>query len=270
MITSAQNPLVKRIRQLIRQKKARLAEQTGVIEGIRPVLTILEHAPEKIEAILIAPPLLTSHIARARVNAFGDSVREISPELFKSLSNRENPAGLAAVVQSPAEPLSRLSIDSRGIYLYLENLADPGNLGAIIRTADAAGAAGVIVTHQGVDITHPTALKASMGTAYVVPIAQVDSDAELDGWIKNNSVLTAATSARANTLIWEADLTFSRPNLIMIGNEQQGLSTKRQNRADFSVRLPMMGEATSLNVATATAVIVYEFQRRRWQEEHDR
>lgn len=263
MITSAQNPLIKRCRRLLRSKKARLAEGVGFIEGIRPVLTILERSPGHIEKILLAPELLQSQIASKMIGEAAVQVEEISAPLFTSLSDRQNPIGLAAIVKSPLRFLSDVPVVPHGQYLLLESISDPGNLGTIIRSADAAGVTGVVFLNAAADVTHPFALKASMGTAFVVPIAAIDDIATFIHWSSTHHVQLIATSAKADRLIWDVGLALDRPVVWMMGSEQRGLSENAGNAADSAVRIPMMGEASSLNVATATAILLYEFRRRR-------
>ncbi len=262
MITSFRNPLIKRIRQL-RQKKVRLREGVGFLEGIRAVLTAVEAVPEQIESLVYAPDLLTSEVARKMLQAAaaeGVDTIPISAEIFNGISGRDNPTGLAAVIRSPLRRLVDLEVSPNSLFVALEAIADPGNLGTILRLLDAVGAAGCILVGQTTDLTHPNALKASMGSAFTVPVAAVERPEQLVEWASAQGLQRVATSARADESYWTAAYHF--PVLIMMGSEQQGLSPGLREAADLSVVIPMWGQPTSLNLAVATGLVLYEVRRR--------
>lgn len=261
MITSHRNSLVKRLRRL-RQKKYRLQENAGLVEGIRAVLTAVEHAPHLIDTIVYAPDLLTSDIALGMIGeqeARGVPCAALTADVFAAASERDNPTGLAAIVRSPVVPLSSLPRRAGGIYVVLENIADPGNLGTILRTLDGVGAAGCILYGQTTDVTHPTALKASMGSAFTVPLAAIDTLEGLLGWAEDLSARVVAASAHGSGSYWAADL--RPPVVLLLGSEQHGLSPELAGAAGLTVKIPMWGRPTSLNVGVAAALLVYEVRR---------
>jgi TrmH family RNA methyltransferase len=260
-ITSFSNPLVKRVKRL-RQKKYRLEEGAFFVEGLRPVLAAVErNAP--IETLIVAPDLLTSAVAwdMLRQQAARRPTATVSAEVFTALSERENATGLAAVVSLQWTPVDELPFDPAAIFVAVDQPADPGNLGAILRTCDAAGASGLILTGAAVDPFHPTAVRASMGSLFAVPVAQLPDLLTLLAWARPAGLQVIATSAHASASFWEAD--YRRPCLLLLGSEGEGLSAEAIAMADVQVTIPMRGTASSLNLAVAAGILLYELARRR-------
>ncbi|HSM56078.1 MAG TPA: RNA methyltransferase [Candidatus Sulfomarinibacteraceae bacterium] len=260
MITSHRNPLVKRIKKL-RRKKHRQEEGAFFIEGIRVVLTALEQeAP--VDTIVYAPSLLTSEVALAALaeqKAQGAKVVELAEDVFQTISDRDNPVGLGAIVNVHLQRLQDLPVHPDAVYIALERISDPGNLGAIVRTVDAAGGAGLILVGPSVDPFHPTAVKASMGALFTVPVAEVEDMDRLWRWIEAQGLHTVATSAHAERTFWETGYRF--PTLLLLGSEGQGLQPETLQRAEVSVTIPMQGTASSLNLSVAAALLLYELRR---------
>jgi RNA methyltransferase, TrmH family len=260
MITSHQNPLVKRIRRLDR-KKHRQEEGAFFVEGIRVVLSALEHG-ERVEVLVYAPELLTSDVAWEgvrRYEAGGGTATAVSDDVFRAISLRDNPAGLGAIISARLHSLDNLAVTPGAIFVAASDVGDPGNLGTIVRTMDAVGAAGLILTGQTTDPFHPTAVKASMGTLFNVPVVQVESMAPLWTWAEAHDLFTVATSARATHSFWEAGYRF--PALLLLGSEGEGLPPDVLQRADLAVTIPMLGTASSLNLAVAAGLLLYELRR---------
>ena len=263
VITSAANPLVKRVR-LLADRKHRRREAAFVVQGIQPVWQAVE-AQAEIEVILVAPELLRHPGATAMVaeqEAAGVRVAQLSGELFGRIADREGPAGLAAIVRAAPATLSRLAAGADSVFVALHSAGNPGNLGTIIRTASAAGAAGVILIGPSADPFDPTAVKASMGALFTVPVATAESAAEFLDWAHRGGVRVAATSAQGSVTCWQADLT--PPLAILLGSEGTGLPADLLAAADLQVAIPMTGTAESLNLAVAAAILLYEVRRREW------
>lgn len=263
VITSAANPLVKRVR-LLADRKHRRREAAFVVQGIQPVWQAIE-AQAEIEAIIVAPELLRHPGATAMVaeqEAAGVRVARLSGELFGRIADREGPAGLAAIVRAAPLTLTSLAASADSVFVALHSAGNPGNLGTIIRTASAAGAAGVILIGPSADPYDPTAVKASMGALFTVPVGTADSAAEFLDWAHRGGVRVAATSARGNVTYWQADLT--PPLAILLGSEGTGLPEDVLAAADLQVAIPMTGTAESLNLAVAAAILLYEVRRREW------
>lgn len=260
VITSATNPLVKRIRRL-GDRRDRAREHAFFVEGGQPVWRAVE-AGWPIESLVVCEELLRNEQATSMVidaEERGIPVARLSAELFGRISQRSGPGGIAAIVGSRVTPLADLAVSSRDVFVALENVGNPGNLGTIIRTADAAGAAGVLLIGSGADPFDPAAVKASMGSIFAVPVVPVASVEEFFDWTSQQRVHVVATSGSATKTHW--DLHLRRPSVLLFGSEGPGLSDAALARADETVRIPMTGTAESLNLSIAVAVALYETQR---------
>ena len=259
-ITSTSNQLIKRIRRL-KQKKYRQAEQAFFVEGVHVVAAALESGAE-VEQLIWCDELLTSDFGRNLIRSAPCPTAEVNETVFQSVSDRQNPIGLAAIVRSSLDTLTDFTPRNNTPIAALCNIADPGNLGTIIRTADATGAQAVVLVGTTVDPFHPTVLKASMGAFFSVPVLTCDSEAELSAWCAMQNAKTIATSAKASddyTKI-RREVANSLPVLLM-GSEQKGLSADELKSADYAVSIPMHGVSSSLNLAVATGLLLYEFIR---------
>lgn len=261
LITSAANPVVKRVRALA-ERKHRRRENAFVVEGLQPVWRAVT-AGVDLELVVYAPQLLISRPAQDLVAELaGRGVRTVavSAEIFGRLSERDSPAGLLAVVSGGLAGLEALTVTPDSLFVLLHEPASPGNVGTIIRTADAAGATGVILLGPGADPLSPAALKASMGSLFAQPVVAAGDESGLLGWARSNRLhLVALTGSGAQSL-WQAEL--PRPLVVMLGNEGRGLTDSLLAAADARVRIPMTGTAESLNVAAAAAVALFELSRR--------
>lgn len=260
VISSRQNALIKRARRL-HQKKYRVREGAFFVEGIRVVLAALEQAAP-IETLIYAPELLTSDVALQAIESYrsqGGQVAAVTADVFQSISARDNARGLGAIiatqVKSPADFVAR----DDDIFVAVENVSDPGNLGTIVRTVDAVGAAGVILVGQSTDPFHPTAVRASMGALFSAPVATAATFDELWNWAREQRLQTIATSAHAKHAFWDAG--YRLPALLLLGSEGEGLSEEVQARADLAIAIPMYGVSSSLNLAVAAGLLLYELRR---------
>jgi RNA methyltransferase, TrmH family len=261
VITSAANPLIKRIR-LLADRKHRRSEGAFVVQGIQPVWQAVE-AGADIEVLIVAPELLRPPAARAmitREEERGTRVARVTGELFSRIADRDGPAGLAAIVRAQAVPLAALEVPAGALFVVLHEPGNPGNVGTIIRTASAVGAAGVILTGAAADPYDPAAVKASMGALFEVPVAAAASAREFLDWSDRRQVTVTAASARGDRSCWEAE--FPMPLALLLGSEGAGLPDWLLDRAGLHVRIPMVGTAESLNLAVAAGVLLYEVRRR--------
>jgi TrmH family RNA methyltransferase len=256
MLTSTQNPLVKQIRKL-HSAKERREQKLFLLEGTH----LLE------EACAVDYPLVTvcctqqwqESNQQLWVDACNlcDRAEVVSPEVMKAIATTVNPDGVVATAprrtsQLPKFPLTRIG-------LALETLQDPGNLGTIIRTAAAAGAEGLWLSGDSVDLDNPKVLRASVGQWFRLPMA-VSSDLKaLVKECKDAGMQVVATTPQAQVTYWDVEL--SRPTLILLGNEGAGLSPDLVALADVEVQIPLSPGVESLNVAIATALILYEAKR---------
>ncbi len=261
VISSAANPLVKRVRALADRKRRR-AESAFVVQGIQPVWQAVE-AGADIETLIVAPSLLRHAGAAAMVaaqEAAGVRVARLSAELFGRIADRDGPSGLAAIVRSQPLALGDLKVGDGSLFAALHSPGNPGNLGTIVRTASAVGAAGVILIGPSADPYDPAAVKSSMGALFTVPVVGVPSAPDFLQWATRNEVTVAATSARASVSCWEADL--QPPLAVLLGSEGTGLPDDLLDGAGLTVAIPMTGTAESLNLAVAAGILLYEVRRR--------
>jgi TrmH family RNA methyltransferase len=264
VITSSSNPLIKRIKRL-RKKKYRQQEGVFFAEGLSVVLAAVEHGAN-IDTIVFSRGLLTSKVAwdmLAERQAAGTRCVELSPQLFQAVSDRDNPVGLGAIIAAHWIEMERLEVAPDAVFVALVDVAEPGNLGTIVRTIDACGASGLILVGQTVDPFHPTAVKASMGTIFSVPVCHLGDPNALLLWATSKNLHKISTSARAKDSY--KSKTYRFPALLMLGSEREGLPPDLLAAADVAVSIPMVGAVSSLNLAVATGVLLYELFDQRSQ-----
>jgi TrmH family RNA methyltransferase len=256
MITSTANPAIKQIRAL-RERKERERSGLCFVEGIRLVGEAVQLGAE-VEQLVVAPELLASEFGRELVEArraAGGAVLEVGAAVFESLSRKEGPQGLGAVVRQRWLPLDAARAAEGLCWVALSAVADPGNLGTILRTCDAVGAAGVILLGPSSDPYDPAALRASMGAVFAQRLVRA-TFADLVAWARRQRCALIGTSDDA-----PADLRafpFPRPLALLMGSEREGLSPAEQAACDAMVSIPMAGRSDSLNLAVATGVALYE------------
>jgi TrmH family RNA methyltransferase len=190
----------------------------------------------------------------------------VSSDLFHVLSQRDQPQGIAAAVRIEDPMLAEIPLVDDLLVIVAYQLRDPGNLGTIIRIADAAGASGVVIVEPSVDLYDPQTVRATMGSIFALPVVRLTEEAVLPRWVDGARAAglplqVVASSAHAARVHYEAD--YRHPTVLLVGSERKGLPQPVRESADIQVRLPMSGRATSLNVAAATAALVYEIVRQR-------
>jgi len=266
-ITSLQNPKIKSVKAL-RYTKYREKQNRFLVEGIRLVKEAIDcKAP--IKMLLFCPDTLKSPTALELIDIVekrGVECISVPSRVFDSISEKDNPQGIIAVVERLNLTLDSIEYNSQMLLVGAHELRDPGNLGTIIRTADCAGASGVIVTGISVDIFDPKTVRATMGSIFSLPVVRVKEIGELKDWLFQNNIKMIATSLSAKRYYF--DLEYDEPVAIILGNEAEGLDAEILEYADEVVKIPMSGRADSLNVASAAAIIIYEVVRQRmakWQ-----
>jgi TrmH family RNA methyltransferase len=256
LISSRNNPKIKQVRAL-HQRKARQEARLFLVEGIRHVGEAVE-AGAAVEAIYYAPELLKSEFASELVTAQakkGVACYAISPQVFESLAEKENPQGLLAVVHQPERRLAELNPGNFTWGVALVSPQDPGNLGTILRTVDAVGASGLILLESSVDVYNPAAVRASMGSLFWYPVVQA-TFADFQGWVRGNNYHVYGSSAHAEKDYLQAQ-PYLTPRILLLGSEREGLTAAQQSLCECVVRLPMHGRATSLNLAVAAGILLY-------------
>lgn len=255
-ITSLANPTIKQIRAL-RQRKERERSGLFFVEGIRLVGEAVQTGAP-IEALIYAPELLTSAFAHEMVAAqLGRGVAglEVSAEVFRSLAQKEGPQGLAAVVRQQWQSLAAVQPVAGPGWVALDAVQDPGNLGTILRTADAVGCSGLILIGPATDPYDPTTLRASMGALFSLQLVQTDSE-EFAGWRQQSTLPLIGTSDAATRDY--RDFGYPTPLVLLMGSERAGLRPELQALCDDMVSIAMVGRSDSLNLAVATGVVLYE------------
>ena len=259
-IDSAKNPSVK---EWLRLRERRGRERSGLflIEGVREVERALQ-AGVPVAEVLLAPELVRPQALALASGAesSGLQVVELSGAAFERLSLRENPDGVMAVARTWSTSLEQLDLPPQPLLLVVDGLEKPGNLGALLRTADAVDVDAVFVTGPGTDPFNPNVIRASMGSLFSRPLVTVDSAALLDH-LRAWGVRVVASSPAADRAMWDADL--KGATAIVLGAENEGLGADWLAAADERVYIPMSGSADSLNVATAGALLLYEALRQR-------
>jgi len=265
IISSLQNP---RVKQLVKLRDRRPRDEAGVflVEGYREIRRALEKGVA-LRELYFAPDwfLGANEPALLReAEAAGARLFQLNRETFAKVAYRERPDGLLAVAPQWRRPLADLKLTSATnrppFLLVVEAIEKPGNLGTILRSADAAGCDAVIVCDPVTDIFNPNVVRASTGVLFSVPLVVAESAAVL-AWLQENGVRTVATTPAATTLYTAADL--RGPLAVIMGSEQYGLSEFWLQHADLTVRIPMAGQADSLNVAMATIITLFEAVRQR-------
>jgi TrmH family RNA methyltransferase len=260
-VTSKSNPRLKEVRAL-KQRKARAETGLFVVEGIRHVAEALE-ADAPVEYLVACPDLLTSPFATNLLNeqrTHGRTIITTTPPVFATLSERENPTGLLAVVRQQRRALDEFSPANLAWGVAVVAPQDPGNLGAIVRTVDAVGAGGVLLLDSGVDPYHPSAVRASLGSLFWVPIAAA-AFTDFARWSQQHHYHVYGSSARG-TVDHTAVSAYQSPAILLLGSEREGLTPPQLVACEVVLRLPMRGRATSLNLAVAAGVLLYDMLAR--------
>jgi len=263
LISSLQNPRVKDLVRL-RDRRGRDHDQKLLIEGYRELLRAAD-AGYPVHELYLCPGLFQGTNEPAlieRLRATGTQVVEVTEPVFHKFAYRDRPEGLIGVGPQLHRRLDDLPIPAHvpPLLLVAEAIEKPGNLGTMLRSADATGTTALIVCDPCTDIFNPNVVRASTGTLFTVPIAEAAPDEAL-AWLRARRVHILAATPHATRRFTDADLT--GPVAIVVGTEQYGLSQRWLDACDLPVRIPMLGVADSLNVATATALVLYEAVRQR-------
>ena len=255
-VTSFSNATIKRVRSLA-QKKHRAAEGLFMAEGLRIAAEALDagHIPR----ILIAAEGSESHALTARLiaatEAAGGETLLTGRDILHKVTGKDNPQGLVGVYPLMDTSLARLDAAAADRWIVCEALKDPGNLGTILRTADAVAAGGVILLDNSCDPFSVEAVRASMGALFTIPVAHA-SGGEFLNWLRAGPGALVGASLDTDKDYRSAN--YPAPTFVFMGNEQSGLPPAYEAACDALVKIPMLGKADSLNVAVSCAVLAYE------------
>ena len=262
-ITSHSNPRIKSLIKLGR-KSERIRTGLMPVEGIREISRAADAGVEFRE-VYYCPDIADGELEGKlleRLAAANVQMIEVSSAIFTKIAYRESVGGIVAVAGRQDHPLEDLPAGGNPLLLVVDHLEKPGNLGAVFRSADGAGATGVIVSGQSAEISNPNVIRASLGTVFTVPKA-VAPASDVIQWLKRNGIAIMATTPDAKTPWNEADL--ASPSAIVLGSEYRGLGDEWLKAADVTVKIPMRGSADSLNVSATAAILLYEALRQRLQ-----
>ncbi len=254
-ITSLQNPGVKNVIKL-RSASERKKQGLIVIEGCRELKLALQ-SNYPVKEIYVSSELYTGDVS---AEAGGRKVMPVSAEVFRKISMREHPDGILAVAEPKLIDLEHILLSSSPLIIILESVEKPGNIGAVLRSADAAGADAVVLSDPSCDFYNPNVIRASQGTVFTKQAAASTAD-EIFAWLADNNIeLVAATSSAMKSY---CEIDYRRPMAVALGTEADGLSEAWIKKARELVKIPMQGAIDSLNVSVAAAVIVFEAVRQR-------
>jgi RNA methyltransferase, TrmH family len=256
-ITSTGNNRVKWIRKLVRDRKERQESGVFYIEGLRIVTEAIQMGAA-VDTLIVAPDLLESEHGQSLVERQRRGRADllfVSQDVFKSISQKEGPQGIAALVRQSWLRLADLQPLPGSRWVALDSVADPGNLGTIMRTNDAVGGKGIILLDHSTDPYDPTALRASMGAVFSQKLVRASFD-EFGRWKNDQHVAVFGTSGQG-AVDYQA-MEYPETMVLLMGSERHGLLDQHIALCDAVVRIPMVGRSDSLNLAVATAVILYE------------
>jgi tRNA G18 (ribose-2'-O)-methylase SpoU len=251
---------------LVRNRKQRARQSRFVVEGVRPINQAFEHG-WPIDALWYPAGRTLSRWATSLLASGRAAVTvQAAPALMAELGEKDDPSELLAVVAARPDDLARIPRPADTLIVAFDRPVSPGNLGSVIRSSDALGAHGVVVTGHAADVYDPQAIRASMGSIFALPVVREGSMDAIRAWLEAlraelPTLQVVGTSAHADTPVTALDLT--RPTVLALGNETRGLSQAWREACDDLAVIPMSGAADSLNAAAAAAILLYEAARQR-------
>ena len=254
IIESTQNETIKNIVKLRDSGRERKAQELFVIEGHREIV-LAQKGGTEINNLFYCPEYIKKELALAE-----EKIIEVSKKVFDKISYRENPDGFLAVAKIKEVKLKNIKLSDNPLLIILEAVEKPGNLGAILRTADAAGADAVIINDPKTDIYNPNVIRASQGTVFTMP-AVLNSIEETIKFCKTNNLKIFAATPEAKKEYAEVD--YNAGCAIVMGAEDKGLSQAWLKAVDEKIKIKMRGKIDSLNVSVSTAIILFEALRQR-------
>ncbi len=257
IITSLHNSKIKNILSLEKQRERRI-QNLFVIEGIKEIKLALEGG-YKINSVFFCPTIIDP----AEVQTIVKNDQLIVPvheNVFSKIAYRESTGGLIALAEQKQHLLSTIKLGTNPLLLVLESIEKPGNLGAVLRTADAAAVDAVIICDPLTDFYNPNVIRSSIGCVFSNQLASASTDETVD-WLNKNRISIFCTSLKASKPYHEVD--YTQPCALIMGTESSGLSERWTNNSTQNIIIPMRGKIDSMNVSTAAAVVIFEASRQR-------
>lgn len=258
-ISSKQNPKIKNLI-LLQKSNERKKQNIFLIEGEKEIEKAINTGYE-LEALYYCTEIISEeNISRLFKKKLPTQLFEVSKDVFDKIAYRQDSGGMVLTARPQAHIFSSLSLSDNPLILVLEGVEKPGNIGAIYRTADAAGVTAVIICDQGTDLYNPNAIRASLGCVFTVPTV-ICTGQEAVHWLQQQNITIYASYLKAADHYHKAD--FTKPSAIVMGTEATGISDLWVEASYKNIIIPMKGQADSMNVSTATAVLVFEACRQR-------
>ncbi len=260
MIESIQNKHIKWLIALQKNRKNREKEKLFIAEGIK----IIEEIPADWEIInlFVSSSFIREHHSFIKdIKIDKKNIIEVADKVFNAISDTVTPQGILAVCRQKIFSLEDILSVKNGFFIILEEIQDPGNLGTIIRTADAAGADAIFLTKGSVDLYNPKVIRSTMGSIFHLPIfTEMDIDTLIEG-LKNSNVSILSAHLKGNLYPYQYNL--KKASALLIGNESKGIKESTAQKTDALLKIPMLGKAESLNAAVAASILMYEVVRQR-------
>ena len=257
-ITSAQNPYIKSLVLLQEKSKERKKTGTFLIEGVREI-QLAQKGGYELETILFLPELISekqlSHFANNTIQ-----IIEISKEVYQKLAYRDTTEGILAVARSKSFSLSALQLPENPLILIAEAPEKPGNIGAMLRTADAANLDAVLIANPKTDMFNPNIVRSSVGCLFTNQIG-IGTTEEIIAFLKEKKINFYAATLQNSTSYHLID--YTQPTALVVGTEATGLSQQWRDHATQNIIIPMQGEIDSMNVSVAAAILLFEAKRQR-------
>lgn len=263
-ITSAQNPKIKELQALYEKSRLRREMSLFVVEGRRELLHCIE-AGFKVKTFfvcrdIIAERELSEITEKAERNGTVSGMVEVPAALYNKIAYRGGTEGIIAEIEYKELSINDLHLSKNPLVVVLESVEKPGNLGAVLRSADAAGADAMIVCDPLTDLYNPNLIRASIGAVFSRQVACASS-ADTIRWLKDNGI--KIYTAQLQDTEWYYDTDMTNPTAIVMGTESTGLTDIWRKAADAHIRIPMLGQLDSLNVSVSAAILLYEAVRQR-------
>ena len=257
-ITSVQNPFIKSLGLLQEKAKARKDSGTFLIEGKREISLAIKGGYE-METILFLPELI-SEFEISRLTKKSIELIEISKEVYQKLAYRDTTEGILAVAKTKSFQLSDLKLSKNPLILVAEAPEKPGNVGALLRTADAANLDAVIIANPKSDLFNPNIVRSSVGCLFTNQIA-TGTSSEIIAFLKERKINIYCATLQNST--WYHTQDYTTPTALVVGTEANGLTDEWRNAATQNIIIPMQGEIDSMNVSVAAAILIFEAKRQR-------
>ena len=253
-ITSVKNPKIVRLLELSQKSSARRKGGLFVVEGRRELNQCI-HAGYEVETLFVCPELYQDELKVKDVQTF-----HVSPYVYEKIAYRASTEGIIAIVRQKSHALNDLMHTKNPLIVVLESVEKPGNLGAVLRSADAAGVTAVIVCDPLTDLYNPNIIRGSIGAIFTVPTIACTSE-ECIKYLQDNNIQILTAQLQDSNLYYDVDMT--QPTAVVMGTESTGLTNQWREVANHHIRIPMLGKLDSLNVSVSAAILMYEAVRQR-------